>query len=203
MTPVWWQGLMDAIALDGERVPVALKRLHIRPCELRRCIESTPELREHYVLAVKYAKRRRWPELTVAAIFEDLSRTNMSLREAVVSRGYSDRDHRNFNAMCFRKPEWRQSYLAARSAKVMRSRAQLMGVSDDELVALGKRGISREVFRIHSMTPMPDRRAAAAAHRAARAAVDPIYAARRRAKRRAGCAEKGFEPTAVIRRRTR
>jgi hypothetical protein len=180
--PGWWQALMDAIALDGERVSVALKCLHVRPCVFRQLLENAPELRAQFERAKKYAKRRRWPEQTVMEIFETLARTNMSLREAVMSRSYSLRDYRNFNAMCFKKPEWKEAYLAARAAQVTRRRTLLMDVPADELVARGKSWISREAFKVHSLRPMPERRAAAAVHRADRAASDPLHAARLRVK---------------------
>lgn len=180
ITPAQWRALMDAVSLDGVRVPVALKRFGISPSGFRKFVRADEQRHAQYVRCVRYAKRRRWPELIVMEILEDLARTNMSLRDAVLRRGYSLRDYRNFNAMLFRKPEWKQAYLAARRAKVMRSRMQLMGVSDDELVARGKSWSSREAFRIHSMTSMRDRRSAAQQARQARAAQDPLFAARLR-----------------------
>lgn len=181
ITPAQWRALMDAIALDGVHVPVALKRFGISPSAFRRLLRAGPQLHAHFVRAKKYAKRRRWPELVVLEIFEDLARTDLTLKEAVLRRGYSLRDYRNFNAMCFRKPEWRTMYLTARSAKVTRRRTQLLDVSDDQLVSMGRRGISKAAFAVHSLRPMPERRAAAKQYRTARAGQDPIYAARQRA----------------------
>jgi hypothetical protein len=182
ITPAQWHGLMHAIALDGVRVPLALKHLQIRPCIFRRLIDGAPELRTQFERAKKYAKRRRWPELVVTEVFETLARTNMSLKQVVMARGYSERDYRNFNAMCFKKPEWKEAYLAARGAQVTRRRTLFMDVPAGELVSRGKSWISREAFKVHSLRPMPERRAEAKVYRAERAASDPLYAARLRVK---------------------
>jgi hypothetical protein len=183
LTPQQWKALMEAIALDGVRVPVALKCLHIRPCVFRRLIKAEPQLHAHFVRAKRRAKRRRFPFSVVEEMISELARTNASFKEIVLRRGYSLTGYKRLVDLIYRLPDWKQAYLSARDAKVLRNRTQLLDVSDDALVSMGKSGISRAVHQIGSMASMRDRRATAKQYRAERAAQDPLYAARQRAHR--------------------
>jgi hypothetical protein len=184
ITPGLWHALMQAIALDGVRVPVALKRFDISPAAFRRLLRTEPHLLVQFVRCKRHAKHRRFPILVVDEMLSELARTKASFKEIVLRRGYSQSAYKRLVDLIWRTSEWKEAYLSARRAKVMRLRAGLSGLPDDALLSMGRRGFSKAVFAVHSMTPMRDRRAAAAVRRAARAAVDPIYAARQRAQRR-------------------
>ena len=129
-------------------------------------------------------KRSRWGVLLVESILEALTRTEKPLRTIMDARGYSYSDYVEFIQWLYRDPERTARYLVARRVKVRRMGSRLLDLSDDDLVSLGKRGISRELHRCESLRPMVQRRAEARQRRAARAAVDPLYAARQRAKSR-------------------
>jgi hypothetical protein len=133
----------------------------------------------------KLARCAKYPALVVAEVFEELARSDQSLWQIMAARGYSLRAYRNFvSAVWHRRPDWRAAYLLARKARVMRSTTRLLDLDDEQLLALGKSGLRKAMHQVEGTRPMVERRAAAAADRSARAAVDPLYAARLRVKRR-------------------
>ena len=188
-SPEDWERFLEMIALDGMRVPVACKRFGLTRRGLRRLLRDAPGLRAQYRRAVRYAKRRRFPEIVVEEMLEELARTSKSLKEIVLSRGLTPFQYTNLtNRLLNHSPEWRPQYLAARRAKVARLSTQLLDMPDDKLFMLGRQGIAKASFKVHSMRPMPERRAEAKQYRADRAAHDPnreaIDEARRRGRRR-------------------
>jgi hypothetical protein len=132
----------------------------------------------------KLARCAKYPALMVAELFESLARTDASLKELMLRRGYTVRQYRNFlRTVWSYRPDWLETYKAARAAKVLRARCRLLDVSDEQLLALGRRGIRQERYRIERLRPITERRADARQCRAEKAAVNPVYAARQRARR--------------------
>ena len=117
-------------------------------------------------------------------MFDDLARTDMNLQQLMLSRGFSLRSYRNFVGVLWtRRPDWKAAYLQARSARVLRLGVKLLDTPEEKLIAMGRRGVRRELFMVEKARPVPVRRAEAREACAARALIDPIYGARQRAKR--------------------
>ncbi len=183
-----WRALMNTIAFGGVRTPLALQRADISPWVFRRYVRSEPRLQEEFNVAKKYAKRRRWPELLVNEIFDEITGTNVSLQRAVMRRGFSKSSYISLLRIIWRKPEWRSRYLLVKGAQSTRLGLRLLDLDDAALLSLGCSGIRKQGHAMARLRPLRLRKAEAAHHRAARdAKLTPaelaLSHARRRAKR--------------------
>jgi hypothetical protein len=189
ITPAAWSLAMQLIALEGVRLRPALARAGISYALFRRYEHAEPRLAAHFHRCVRYARRRRWPILTVSEIFEDVARTGVSLKQAVLARGYSNAQYSSLSQMIWRNPDLQRRYLEAKGAQTKRSVTHLLDTDDEILVSRGKSWLFTERNNIRRLQPQRIKRAEAIGHRARRdaslsAEARTLAQARRRAKRR-------------------
>ena len=180
-----WQQFVELLAFEGVRVSAALKCEGIVPLVFRRYLDAEPRLRAQFARCKQYAYRRRFPRLAIQEILDELSRTNDSLKDICLCRGFSTADYQDLVCRYLLSDEWRIAYLNARRAKVQRLSTRLLDTPDDALLALGKSGVHKAQHAIWQLRPRHERLAELRAGRAERAARDPVGAARHEADWRA------------------
>lgn len=163
-----WRALTAMVALNGVRVPIALRRAAIPPAIFKLYLRAEPRLQAAFDRAKRHAQQRHRKISAAEAeeILAELSRTDASLKAILRRRGHSRRRvYEGFLKRLWRQPELRSRYLVARRAKVARCQARFFALDDDTLIERGKRWIHQEAHRVRSMHPVRERRRAAQQHR--------------------------------------
>jgi hypothetical protein len=154
ITTSQWRQTMELIA-GGVNVTTAIRRAGIPPMVFRRFVRVERRLRaclEHYK---RYARRRRWPMLTVEEILEEVATTNVSLREAVLKRGYTSNQYKSLVAMSQRNPELEQAYLKAKDTQKLMLADGILDFDDaGKMVTRARwRDFHRCIHRINQLRP--------------------------------------------------
>jgi hypothetical protein len=171
----------------------ALFQADIFPGVFRRYLRAEPRLARRFAVAKAARKRRRWPAVTPLELINEISRGNQSFKAIAHSRGFTKAQYSHLlTRVIWKDPVLRDKYLAAKEGQQFSLRAQIADTAAEALDKVTARAELRKIQRtanqantaILRLQPIRVRRAAAQEYYRQRSLVDPLWGARRRAKKR-------------------